>query len=159
VGGTYKFYDPATTKQTIMSRDIHQLMEWYGHITATNDLDLFPELKKLKTDSIILPTLPDIPILSDEDFPNNSAIPDPVPRTSIAEGDPEVSVPTDVAVSPRRNLTSDFNEGAATRSRARQVTYADVDHRNDDTKEERKINLEEFIDYLLVLNASLESDP
>ena len=33
---------------------------------------------------------PDIPILSDEDFPDDSAMPDLVSRTSIAE-DPEVS--------------------------------------------------------------------
>ena len=52
-------------------------------------------------------------------------------------------------------MTSVFNEGAVTRSRACQ----DVSHRNDDTVEESKINLEEFVDYLLVLNVSLESDP
>ena len=52
-------------------------------------------------------------------------------------------------------MTSIFNEGAVTRSRARQ----DISHRNDDTVEESKANLEEFVDYLLVLNASLESDP
>ena len=36
-----------------------------------------------------------------------------------------------------------------------------VSHRNDDTVEESKeeVSLEEFVDYLLVLNASLESDP
>ena len=159
LGDTYKFYNPAT-KQTIISHDIHQWMEWHGRITATDNLDLFTELEKLKTDSIILPALPDVPFWSDhEDFPNNSAMPDLVSRISIAKDNPEVSVPTDVDIYARRNLTSDFNEGAVTRSRARQLTYADVDHRNNNTMEERKINLEEFIDYLLVLNASLESDP
>ena len=121
---------------------------------------MFTELKKLKTDLIILPVLPDIPTLSDKDFPDDIAMSNLVSRTSIAEDDPEASVPTDVAASSaRRNLTSVLNEDAVTRTRARQVTYADVDHRNDDTTEERKINLEEFIDYLLVLNVSLESDP
>ena len=139
-----------------MSRDVHEWMEWHGRITATDDLDLFTELEKLKTDSVILPASPDIPILSDEDFPDNSAMPDLISRTSIAEDDPEEPVPIDVAASAWRNLTSVFNEGAVTRSRARQ----DVSHRNDDTAEESKeVNLEEFVDYLLVLNASLESDP
>ena len=56
LGGTYKFYDPASTKQMmIMSCDVHQWMEWHGCISATDDLDLFTELEKLKTDSIILP--------------------------------------------------------------------------------------------------------
>ena len=40
------------------SRDVHQWMEWHGCITATNDLDLFTELQKLKTDLIILPAQP-----------------------------------------------------------------------------------------------------
>ncbi|KAI2505738.1 GAG-pre-integrase domain [Fragilaria crotonensis] len=153
-GDTYKFYDPAT-KQTIMSRDVHQWMEWHGRITATDDMDLFTELEKLKTDSIILPATADSTILSDEDFPDDSAMPDLTSRSSIAEDNPEVPVPTDVAASARRNLTSVFNEGAVTRSRPRQ----DVSHRNDDTVEESKSNLEESVDYLLVLNASLESDP
>ena len=139
----------------IMSRDVHWWMEWHGRITATDDLDLFTELEKLKTDSIILPASPDIPILSDKDFPDDIAMPDLISRTSIVEDDPEEHVPTDVAASARRNLKSVFNEGAVTRSRARQ----DVNHRNDDTVEESKVNLEEFVDYLLVLNASLESDP
>ena len=87
-GDTYKFYDPAT-KQTIMSHDVHQWMEWHGCITATNDLDLFTELEKLKTDLVILPASPDIPILSDkEDFPDDSAMPDLISRTSIAEDNP-----------------------------------------------------------------------
>ena len=34
-GDTYKFYNLAT-KQTIMSHDVHQWMEWHGRITATN---------------------------------------------------------------------------------------------------------------------------
>ena len=46
-GDTYKFYNPAT-KQTIMSCDVHQWMEWHGCIIATDDLDLFTELEKLK---------------------------------------------------------------------------------------------------------------
>ena len=155
-GDTYKFYDTAT-KQTIMFRDVHQWMEWHGRITATDDLDLFTELEKLMTDSIILPALPDILILSEEDFPDDSAVPDLISRTSITEDDPEEPVPTGVAASARRNLTSEFNEGDVTRSRARQ----DVSRRNDDTVEEsnEEVSLEEFVDYLLVLNASLESDP
>ena len=76
-------------------------MELHGRITATDDLDLFTELEKLKTDSFILPASPDIPILSDEDFPDDSAIPDLISRTSIAEDDPEEPVPTDVAASAR----------------------------------------------------------
>ena len=79
LGDTYKFYDPPATKQTIMSRDVHQWIEWQGRITATNDLDLLTELEKLKTDSIILSASLDIPILSDENFPDNSAMPDLYP--------------------------------------------------------------------------------
>ena len=95
-----------------------------------NDLDLFTELEKLKTDSVILLASPDIPILSDEDFPDDSATPDLIFHTSIAEDNPEEPVPTDVATSARRNLTSVFNEEAVrTRSRACQ----DVSHRNDNT--------------------------
>ena len=154
-GDTYKFYDPAT-KQTIMSRDVHQWMEWHGRITANHDLDLFTELEKLKTDSIILPASPDIRILSDEDFPDDSAMPDLISHTSITEDDPEEPVPTGVAASAWTNLTSVFNQGAVTRSHACQ----DVSHRNNDTAEESKEeNLEEFINYLMVLNASMESDP
>ena len=41
----------------------------------TDDLDLFTELEKLKTDSVILSASPDIPILSDKDFPDDSAMP------------------------------------------------------------------------------------
>jgi hypothetical protein len=104
LGDTYTFCDPAT-KQTIMSRGVHQWMKWHGRITATNDLDLFTELEKLKTDSIILPASPDIPILSDGDFPDDTAMPDLISHTSIAEDNPEVSVPTNVAGSTRRNLT------------------------------------------------------
>jgi hypothetical protein len=49
-GDTYKFYNP-TTKHTILSRDVHQWMEWHGRITATDDLALFDELDRLKTES------------------------------------------------------------------------------------------------------------
>ena len=67
--------------------------------------------------------------------------PDLISRTSIAEDNPEDPVPTNVPASARRNLTSVFNEGAVTRSRARQ----DVSHRNNDTVEESKVNLEEYV--------------
>ena len=46
-GDTYKFYNPLT-KRTVLSCDVHQWMEWHGRTTATNDLDLFTELEKLK---------------------------------------------------------------------------------------------------------------
>ncbi|KAI2494127.1 PIF1-like helicase [Fragilaria crotonensis] len=67
-GYTCKFYNPAT-KHTILSHDVHQWMEWHRRITATDYLALFDELKSrlLKTDSVIIPPSPVIPILSDTD--------------------------------------------------------------------------------------------
>ena len=97
-------------------------MEWHGRITATDDLDLFTELEKLKEESaVILPeTSTVIPILTDSDFPDDDAIgghlPALVPRTSE---DITVPVATIVAPPARRNLTSSFVEGAVTRSQTR----------------------------------------
>jgi hypothetical protein len=64
-GDTYKkFYIPLT-KSTILSCDVHQWMEWHGRTTATDDLDLFTELEKLKMDSVILPAMPVVPAYPD----------------------------------------------------------------------------------------------
>ncbi|KAI2503034.1 Pentatricopeptide repeat-containing protein [Fragilaria crotonensis] len=83
---TYKFYNP-TTKHTILSRDVHQWMEWHGRITATDDLALFDELDRLKTDSVILPaTSTDIPILSDTDGSDLDDLWDLRPRRPPARG-------------------------------------------------------------------------
>ena len=52
-GDTYKFYNP-DTQNTFLSRDVHQWMEWHGRITATDDMDLFTELEKLKSESAVI---------------------------------------------------------------------------------------------------------
>ncbi|KAI2513024.1 hypothetical protein MHU86_1315 [Fragilaria crotonensis] len=111
-------------------------MEWHGRTTATDDIDLFTELERLKSESaVILPaTSAVISILTDADFPDDDALEDtlePVPRTSE-----DITVPavdTSVAPPSRRNLTSSFVQGAVTRSqtRAQEVMYDDVGHRSD----------------------------
>jgi hypothetical protein len=157
-GDTYKFYNPAT-KHTILSRDVHQWMEWHGRITATDDLALFEELNRLKTDSVILPASPDIPILSDSDIDkadNIWDIPDVVP---VPTEEPAETVPPSVLRPARRNLAPDFGLGAVTRARARKttITFAE-DHRNDDTAATAYMDTED-VSELLVMNALLQSDP
>lgn len=163
-GDTYKFYNPET-KSTFLSRDVHQWMEWHGRITATDDMDLFTELEKLKQDSIILPETPVIPILTDADFPEDAAI-DQVPAlTQEAVPADATSVPTedstDVVPPARRNLAASFGEGAITRSRTRHVSYADVCHRSDDMEDifDFDLHLSDEIMELLAMSATLQSDP
>ena len=166
-GDTYKFYNPVT-KTTIMSRDVHQWMEWHGRITATDDLDLFTELEKLKMDSVILPATPLIPILTDADLPDDSALSDVPALAPIAEDVPLTRAPTSVVPPARRNLTSMYGRGAVTRSQGQQgvvtrsqvcqVTFADVGHRSDDTAATCTMDIEDWTD-MMVMNASLQSDP
>ena len=85
-------------------------------ITTTDDMDLFTELEKLKSESaVILPaTSSVIPILTDADFPDDDALEDMselVPQTSE---DVTIPIVTSVAPPARRNLTSSFVEGAVT---------------------------------------------
>ena len=166
-GDTYKFYNPLT-KRTILSRDVHQWMEWHGRTTATDDLDLFTELEKLKIDSVILPATPVVPILTDADLPDDSTLSEVPALAPIAEDVPVTQAPTGVVPPARRNLTSSFGQGAITRSRGHQgvvtrsqvrhVTFADVGHRSDDTAATSTMEIEDWAD-ILVMNASLQSDP
>jgi hypothetical protein len=159
-GDTYKFYNP-TTKHTILSRDVHQWMEWHGRITATDDLALFDELDRLKTDSVILPAVSmDIPILSDTadtDLDDLWELPTIAPTGPATTGPP---LPT--ALRPaRRNLTPAFGSGDVTRARARATTdtFADT-HRNEDNLEAAVATISaEELSILLVMNALLQSDP
>ncbi|KAI2489963.1 hypothetical protein MHU86_24615 [Fragilaria crotonensis] len=135
-------------------------MEWHGRITATDNLDLFTELEQLKSESIILPATPVIPILTDADFPDDDVIIEDMPPP-VSSPTEEIPAPiftdtTDVAPPARRNLTSSFGEGAVTRSRTRQVTMADVGHRSDDNLD---LNLDGITELLMAMNASLQSDP
>jgi hypothetical protein len=161
-GDTYKFYNPAT-KQTILSRDVHQWMEWHGRITATDDLALFDEIDKIKEDSTILPETPedsDIPILSDDEMPADiiDAPPEATPSTN------STSVPSRA----RRDLTDDFatsesTQGVTTRAttRNRQVRFDVTSPSDVDTSavlawihhdEDRALNE-------MVMNVLLQSDP
>jgi hypothetical protein len=129
-GDTFKFHNPLT-KSTILSRDVHQWMEWHGqHTTATDDMDLFTELKKLQMDSVILPSTPVVPILTDADLPDNSTLSEVPALAPIAEDVPATQVPTGVVPPARRNLTSSFGQGAITLSRGHQgvVTRSQVRH-------------------------------
>jgi hypothetical protein len=103
-GDTYKFYNPLT-KRTILSRDVHQWMEWHGRTTATNDLDLFTVLKKLKMHSVILPATPVVPILTDADLPDNSTLSEVPALAPIAEDVPATQAPTGVVPPGRSDNT------------------------------------------------------
>jgi hypothetical protein len=74
-------------------------MEWHDRITATDDLALFEELNRLKTDSVILPASPDIPILPDSGIDEADdiwGIPDvvPFPTEEPAETVPPSTFPS-----------------------------------------------------------------
>jgi hypothetical protein len=150
-GDTYKLYNPLT-KSTILSCNVHQWMEWHGRTTATDDLDLFTKLKKLKMDSVILPATPAIPILTDADVPDDSMLSEVPALAPIAEDVPATQAPTGVVPPARRNLTSSFGQGAVTRSHSHQgvvtrsqvchVTFADVGHRSDDTTATSTMDIE-----------------
>jgi hypothetical protein len=170
-GDTYKFYNP-TTKQTILSRDVHQWMEWHGRITATDDLALFEQIDKIKQDSTILPATAedlDVPILSDDDMPDD--IIDAPRGAGPTEVAPASTMPTSVHSRARRDLTGDFEtseatQGAMTRARTRAATNRPVTFNvrspsSVDTSavlawihhdEDRVINE-------MVMNALLQSDP
>jgi len=158
-GDTYKFYNPAT-KHTILSRDVHQWMEWHGRITATDDLALFDELNRLKTDSVIIPSSPVIPILSDTDVgvaDDLWELPGLVPKPPTEEL-PDTT--TTSALRPgRRNLAPEFGSGAVTRARARATTATIAEgHRNEDTANMATVDTDD-VSELLVLNALMQSDP
>jgi uncharacterized protein YihD (DUF1040 family) len=168
-GDTYKFYNPAT-KHTILSRDVHQWMEWHGRITATDDLALFDELNRLKTDSVILPPSSDTPILSDSDIGDADDLWDIPDLVSSPTEEPAAAVTPSVLRPARRNLASEFGSGVTTRARARSlgvvtrararettVTFAEVD-RNEDTVATAYMDTED-VSELLVMNALLQSDP
>jgi hypothetical protein len=167
-GDTYKFYNPLT-KSTILPRDVHQWMEWHGRTTATDDWDLFTELKKLKMDSVILPAPQVVPILTDADLPDDSALLEVPALAPIAEDVPAAQASTSVVPPARRNLTSSFGQGAVTSSRGHQgvvtcsqvrhVTFADVGHRSNDTAATSPMDIEDWTDILVMNTSLLQSDP
>jgi hypothetical protein len=157
-GDTYKFYNPAT-KQTILSRDVHQWMEWHGRITATDDLPLFAQLKQMEEDSVIVPAsapVRHVEDVDDADVDDLLDIPELLPRVTedilqeIPEDDRVQELPEAAArIDPpaRRNLASTFSP-AKTRSKARATDAGimSVDFAGIDLSE-------------LILSATLESDP
>ena len=135
-GDTYKFYNPAT-KQTILSRDVHQWMEWHGRITATDDLPLFTQLKQLEEDSVIVPAsaiVPHVSDVNDDDVDDllNDDMPPLVARTAEERGPilPEAAAFVDPPA--WRNLAASFSP-AVTRSRTRDDSgrTSDADIRSD----------------------------
>jgi hypothetical protein len=84
---------------------------------ATDDLDLFTELEKLKMDSVMLPASPVVPILTDADLPDSTALLEVPALATIAEDVPATQAPTSVVPPARSNLTSSFDQRAVTRSR------------------------------------------
>jgi hypothetical protein len=125
-GDTYKFYNPAT-KQTILSRDVHQWMEWHGRISATDDLPLFEQLKILEDSSVIVPASAIVPYVEDAevrdvddllDIP--AATPGPVAEDVIPNAPAIVDVPA------RRNLAASFSP-AHTRSKTARAAMPDMD--------------------------------
>ena len=142
---------------------IHLWMEWHGRITALDDLALFDEVNKIKTDSVILPASPtDIPILSDADVAEADdlwGLPDLVPAST--EDTATVQLPT-VPRPARRNLAPEFGSGAVTQARARASTSSFADGpRNDGTLAAAlaTVTSTENMSDLLAMNASLQSDP
>jgi hypothetical protein len=155
-GDTYKFYNHVTRK-TILSRDVHQWMEWHGRVTATDDVPLFTELSKLQSESVILPSSPVIPILS-QSVADDLLDDIDIPANMTPSDDRPVPVPVRVAPPARRNLESSMlPTGAITRARARtmNVRFASdvLSHRSDTTAD-----TEDDAD-LIAMNASLQSDP
>ena len=95
-------------------------MQWHGRTTATDDLESFTELEKLKMDSVILPASPVVPILADADLPDDIALSEVPALAPIAEDVPATQAPTGVVPPAWRNLTSSFGQGEVTRSRGHQ---------------------------------------
>ena len=154
-GDTYKFFNPET-RRVILSRDVHQWMEWHGRITATDDLDLFEAIDNLKTDSVILPASPVVPIVTGSDQADADDLFDVVPPPSLL-ATPEDPM-TAAAIHPaRRNLASSFGQGAVTRARARNSATG---HRIDDIAATCAIDsTESFLSDIVIFNAHLQSDP
>ena len=150
-GDTYKFYNPAT-KQTILSRDVHQWMEWHGRITATDDLPLFEQLKLLAEDSVIVPAsaiVPHVEDVDDDDVDDLLDTPTLMPRSPAEDVLPHT---TAIVNNPaRRNLASSSSP-AQTRSKTRAASGStDANIRNYDIA---SMALSE-----LILSATLQSDP
>ena len=152
-GDTYKFYNPST-KQTILSRDVHQWMEWHGRITATDDLPLFDQLKQLEEDSVIVPAsaiVPHIEDVNDDDVDDLLDLPSLMPRIAEDVVPPVPDAATLVDPPARRNLASSFSP-VHTRSKTRASSErTDAGIRSDDFA---AMTLSE-----LILSATLESDP
>ncbi|KAI2512112.1 GAG-pre-integrase domain [Fragilaria crotonensis] len=155
-GDTYKFYNPAT-KHTILSRDVHQWMEWHGRITALDDMALFNEIDRIKTDSIILPASPDVQLLPEDDVLDADDLWDLPALVPASTEDPVVQP---VVLRPaRRNLAPEYGSGAVTRARARAstVTFADGPRNDDNTV--AIATCTSTTEAEVIFNAQLQSDP
>ena len=166
-GDTYKFYNPAT-KATILSRDVHQWMEWHGRITATDDLPLFDQVRQLEDDVVIVPAsavMPDpddAPATDDaevadlDDLLDNVDMPALIPRPNSEDTeDAPTAATVEIAPQARRNLAVSFSP-VVTRSKTRTgVTLAGMQSDNwTAVTSENPMTVEEFI-----LSATLQSDP
>ena len=162
-GDTYKFYNPAT-KATILSRDVHQWMEWHGRITATDDLPLFDQVRQLDIvpASAVMPDPDDAPATDDtevaglDDLLDNVDMPALIPRPNSEDTeDAPTAATVEIAPQARRNLAVSFSP-VVTRSKTRTgVTLADMQSDNwTAVTSENPMTVEEFI-----LSATLQSDP
>jgi hypothetical protein len=138
-------------------------MEWHGRITALDNLALFDEVNKIKTDSVILPaSLTDIPILLDADVAEADDLWDlPDLEPASTEDTATVQLPT-VPRPARRNLAPEFGSGVVTQARARASTSSFADGpRNDGTLAAAlaTVTSTDNMSDLLAMNASLQSDP
>ncbi len=111
-GDTYKFYYPAT-KQTILSQDVHQWMEWHGRITATDDLPLFEQLKLLAEESVIVPASAIVPHVEDVDYNDVDDLldtPTIIPRWTTEDVLPQATAILVDNPPARRNLARHFHQ-------------------------------------------------
>ena len=146
-GDTYKFYNPAT-KQTILSRDVHQWMEWHGRVSATDDLPLFEQLKILEDSSVVVPASAVVPLVEGDEAPDvddlldtSTAIPGSVAEDVAPDATATVDVPA------RRNLAASFSP-AHTRSKTARAVLPDID-----------VAAMSVVLYEMILSATLQSDP
>jgi hypothetical protein len=122
-----------------------------------DDLALFDEIDRIKTDSIILPASPDVPLLPEDDFLDADNLWD---LPALVPTNTEDSVVQPGALRPaRRNLARAYGSGAVTRARARAstVTFADGP-RNDDTTV-ATATCTTTTEAEVIFNAQLQSDP
>jgi hypothetical protein len=132
-------------------------MEWHVRITALDDLALFDKIDRIKTDSIILPALPDVPLLLEDDVLDTDDLWD---LPALVPTNTEDSAVQPGALRPaRRNLARAYGSGAVTRARARAstVTFADFPINNDTTV--AMATCTSTTEAEVIFNAQLQSDP